>query len=377
MRTHDATRTVWILTGLAKRIAESLGIHEDGARLRLGPFDTEMRRRLWWHLTALEASAPENHGFNAASTTSENKFPLPNNINDDEIAPQMKEPGIENEIWTETSFSILNLDLSRRLRSAVATNSNGDFNAQVSMIEETDSIMSQQLLRFADMTKPICRAADALLRISVLKAHFISTLQKWLSTGTGTESQYSHLPQSIFSSAIKLLEDGYLLQSGNLFPNFAWFYQQHPQLYALFLVLRTLHAAPERADSDRAWLAVENYFTCLADFEEAAELKGRTSCVWTVLNPLRNKARESRSKIGYTKQGLPHAESFSPNADLESTNSISQNPHPTPSVSTFESGMHLPFTGANQLGLEHSAFDDVLAWQDFTDWLNMDVGGFW
>jgi hypothetical protein len=56
VRRHDDTRFVWSLTGLALRISQSLGLHRDGTRFGLSPFDTEMRRRLWWvstrsHLT--------------------------------------------------------------------------------------------------------------------------------------------------------------------------------------------------------------------------------------------------------------------------------------------------------------------------------------
>jgi hypothetical protein len=48
VRRHDDTRFVWSLTGLALRIAQSLGLHRDGTKFGLSPFDTEMRRRLWW-----------------------------------------------------------------------------------------------------------------------------------------------------------------------------------------------------------------------------------------------------------------------------------------------------------------------------------------
>lgn len=48
VRRHDDTRFVWSLTGLALRIAQSLGLHRDGSKFGLSPFDTEMRRRLWW-----------------------------------------------------------------------------------------------------------------------------------------------------------------------------------------------------------------------------------------------------------------------------------------------------------------------------------------
>lgn len=48
VRRHDDTRFVWSLTGLALRISQSLGLHRDGTQFGLSPFDTEMRRRLWW-----------------------------------------------------------------------------------------------------------------------------------------------------------------------------------------------------------------------------------------------------------------------------------------------------------------------------------------
>jgi hypothetical protein len=46
-------KDVWTLTGLLLRMAHSLGIHRDGAQFGLSPFDTEMRRRLWWQVCTL------------------------------------------------------------------------------------------------------------------------------------------------------------------------------------------------------------------------------------------------------------------------------------------------------------------------------------
>lgn len=53
VRRHDDTRFVWTMTGLAIRISQSLGLHRDGAKFGLPPFDTEMRRRLWCKLILL------------------------------------------------------------------------------------------------------------------------------------------------------------------------------------------------------------------------------------------------------------------------------------------------------------------------------------
>ena len=52
-RRHDDTRFVWTMTGLATRIANAMGLHRDGAQFGLPPFETEMRRRLWWQVCTL------------------------------------------------------------------------------------------------------------------------------------------------------------------------------------------------------------------------------------------------------------------------------------------------------------------------------------
>lgn len=43
-------RAVWSLTGVAIRIAEGMGMRLDGTLLGLSPFETEIRRRIWWQL---------------------------------------------------------------------------------------------------------------------------------------------------------------------------------------------------------------------------------------------------------------------------------------------------------------------------------------
>lgn len=45
--THDP-RTLWNLAGMAMRIAQGQGLHRDGTVFSLSPFETEMRRRLWY-----------------------------------------------------------------------------------------------------------------------------------------------------------------------------------------------------------------------------------------------------------------------------------------------------------------------------------------
>lgn len=60
LRSRDPTYS-WNATGLAVRLAQSLGMHRDGSSLGLSPFDAEMRRRLWWGICILDTPASEDH----------------------------------------------------------------------------------------------------------------------------------------------------------------------------------------------------------------------------------------------------------------------------------------------------------------------------
>ncbi|KAL6404547.1 hypothetical protein AUP68_13940 [Ilyonectria robusta] len=60
LRSHDPNYS-WNMTGLAVRLAQSLGMHRDGSTLNLGLFDAEMRRRLWWSICILDTPASEDY----------------------------------------------------------------------------------------------------------------------------------------------------------------------------------------------------------------------------------------------------------------------------------------------------------------------------
>jgi hypothetical protein len=47
---HSGSKSVWSLTGLAMRLAQSIGLHRDGTKLGLSPLETQIRRLLWWHV---------------------------------------------------------------------------------------------------------------------------------------------------------------------------------------------------------------------------------------------------------------------------------------------------------------------------------------
>lgn len=72
LKNHNADLS-WRLTGLATRLGYSLGLHREG-NFGLTVFDTEMRRRLWWHITILEAPASEDYSSESTSLSTILRF---------------------------------------------------------------------------------------------------------------------------------------------------------------------------------------------------------------------------------------------------------------------------------------------------------------
>ena len=109
---HDA-RLVWSLHGLASSLAHSIALHRDGTNLKLRPFETEMRRRLWWQLYLLGSRAAEDEGVEPSFSAAYYDVRLPLNINDNDISMETKEPPREREGTTEMTFCLIRFELSR------------------------------------------------------------------------------------------------------------------------------------------------------------------------------------------------------------------------------------------------------------------------
>lgn len=92
LRNHDDSCAAWSLTGLVFHIAQAMGLHRDGTLFGLPPFDTEMRRRLWWQICILDSRGSEYHGYEPIVAGGQRNFDtrMPLHVNDVDISPEMK-----------------------------------------------------------------------------------------------------------------------------------------------------------------------------------------------------------------------------------------------------------------------------------------------
>lgn len=107
LRSHDGSRVSWSLTTLVFQLAQTMGLHRDGTVFGLKPFETEMRRRLWWQICILDSRPSDHDGFASMVYQSLSDTRLPLNINDEDLSPDMTALPPERDEATEMCFCLV------------------------------------------------------------------------------------------------------------------------------------------------------------------------------------------------------------------------------------------------------------------------------
>ena len=164
-RRHYDTRFVWTITGLVVRIAQSMGVHRDGKQFGLTPYETELRRRVWWQIIVLDNRASEDQGTDPTITEEMFDTRMPLNINDDDINPDTKETPEERLGCTEMTFDLIRYEISvcaRRLTyvphgmgmcryKSLASSLEG----KERVVEELRVLLESKYLKHCDMSVPL------------------------------------------------------------------------------------------------------------------------------------------------------------------------------------------------------------------------------
>ncbi|KAI0167165.1 fungal-specific transcription factor domain-containing protein [Hypoxylon sp. FL1284] len=152
----------WILNGVTVRIAQKMGLHRDGEFLGLAPFETEMRRRLWWRIVLLDAmyALMSGLGHSLLPRSWDTKTPL--NVNDSDLYPTMTmiQP---KDSPTDMIFCLICCEMARlmvdtpELHVVIMQNEMGTENPDLDKIEkatrrveELEGCMTDILAKYSD-----------------------------------------------------------------------------------------------------------------------------------------------------------------------------------------------------------------------------------
>lgn len=84
-----------------------MGYHRDGEMFELTPFETEMRRRIWWQVVMQDSKCAMMSGLNQSLLPNNWDTRAPLNVNDADLFPGSNEPVQPREGPTEMAFCVM------------------------------------------------------------------------------------------------------------------------------------------------------------------------------------------------------------------------------------------------------------------------------
>lgn len=267
---YDAN-TLWTLTGVANRIAEGMGVHKDGSSLGLNPFDTEMRRRLWWQLIFLDFRVAELSGSGSMGHMASWHVRLPSNINDSDIWPGMTEEPVTQERGTEMIFCLTRYELGNFWKQKLLTKDpNGDFGTlwenfrKQGAIEDKEKGISELERHLEYKYARYCDPSVPVEFMAILVTRAATNGMRLMTHHPRRYAKDEDMPDSerklCWSLVIKLLEIDNLLHASKQMRRFVWHTDHYFQWQALILALGELTKHPLHEHADRCWQLVHEIY---------------------------------------------------------------------------------------------------------------------
>lgn len=266
-RYHYDAHTYWILTGVAVRIAQRMGIHRDGEKLGLPPFEVQMRRRLFYQLLPIDGLASQMSGAAIAMVPNTWDTERPLNVNDDQIWPGMTEAPQEQQGATEMIFcltrSCIGKYFARAKISIHGAEAEGidDHHRAERVINEAESEVEQKYIRYCDIINPLHFLTMGLARCGITAMRLLTRLPKVRSNKATDDER-----QELFRLANKIIDTDAQAFAHASLKSFLW----HVKPFflwgtwdSLIFILTSLgkdhHLIPP-GEAEAAWKRIEQIF---------------------------------------------------------------------------------------------------------------------
>ena len=248
------------------------GVHRDGKILGLDPFETEMRRRLWWQINLLDFKAAEMSGFGGFGTLNWWNTKAPSNVNDVDMWPGMTEQPVEHARPTEMIVCLLHCEMGahwrRKLTEAGVVET--DFHKAMHQwlltktiaekdvfVDEYQATLEEKILRYCDPSVPLEMMALIAGRMMCKGVRFMSHHpRRYASPKDIPEEEREFL----WNTSMAMIEGDNLCHSHRALQRFQWHIDSGFQWHSLIYVLGELTVRPTGEGKDDAWVQLEDIY---------------------------------------------------------------------------------------------------------------------
>lgn len=291
-RRHDSPRFVWMMTGLAIRMAQSLGLHRDGSHFpQLTPFEVEIRRRVWWGLCFLDVRSSEDQGmdYTIVPSSFDTKFPL--NLHDTDINTETKETPPERECLTTMSISIdmcKICDVTRRIMDKSRT---PNLHEQRRLVNELYGTLERGYLRHSKESDGNITwwVGVTAVRLTMSKMTLFINFPDLFSSVSDVST--IDIRNKLLVAAIEVAEWNHALNAEQEARQWRWIYQTYTHWHAIVLLLIEIARRPLSPLVERAWLALGSSWL----IPSQSSHWDKKLQIWVPLRRLMTQARKHRA----------------------------------------------------------------------------------
>ncbi|KAJ6044230.1 hypothetical protein N7460_005585 [Penicillium canescens] len=324
---YDA-QTRWLLTGIASRIARTMGLHRERSLALLPVFEREMRRRLWWQILLMDSRAAQLCGV-AVNAYSYYFWDTerPRNVSDSDLSPSMQElprdrPGATEMLFCEIRFEIG--DCMRKLTAIEHQPAVGTMAERVVAEERAIDTLEGQLehtyLKDCDPSIPFHQLALYLARSSVCQMRLATRHPRRCADLSPDDRD------RLFSLGLQVLTYDNLTYASHDLQPYLWHVGMSFPFEAFILVVTELSSRREGERVDQAWAKVDQAYHDHADLITAS----KTNTLFFALGTLTLRAWEMR--MAWMRRGPILSQPVEPQsvARLRALRGESRAPSPTP-----------------------------------------------
>ncbi|CAI7654662.1 unnamed protein product [Penicillium glandicola] len=244
------TQFVWTMIAVVTRLGLGIGLHRDGSHFGLTPYETEMRRRVWWYIYLLDVQSCDFQATSPQIREGDYDTRLPLNINDDDLSPDLV-----NIPQERTGLTEMTLTLVRFHANDIPDGPNILFQNRNLAIEMSKRLLDERYLQLCDLGIPIHWATATIARVALARLWLVAHFS--LLTAQGFDAnQWPDRCEVLILTAIEVLEFVYLLETNENTAKWSWLFQGYVQWQPFAFVLSELCVRPTSSLSDRAWTAV-------------------------------------------------------------------------------------------------------------------------
>jgi hypothetical protein len=282
-----------VLSAVAVRLGRRIGLHRDGTSLELSPFETEMRRRLWWQIVHIDFRASDFSGTKPSMDLflSDTKAPL--NVEDEDLSPDMVELPPERTGITSAVLCLIRCDVMDFLRKITPQfssdvhwdrlyNSNMTLAEKDNVITHIQDVLERKYLRYCDPSNSLHYFVSIIARSSICKMKLTAhNPRQFANCGVKVPSKERDI---IFANGMKLLEYGILIQTSPQLSKFIPHISTASMWNTLLYVLIETRHRKTGPEVNRVWQIIGDVFSNYPEvFTEPTNALYAALGKWTLL----------------------------------------------------------------------------------------------